>query len=55
MQQPRTTQQNAIDLAILAEIFEEAPAFMAILSGPKHVFEMTNKAYNQLVGHRDIL
>jgi PAS domain S-box-containing protein len=36
-------------------LFEQAPGFMAILRGPDHVFELTNHAYCQLVGHRDIL
>ena len=37
------------------QMFEQAPGFMAMLSGPYHVVEMTNAAYMQLVGHRDIL
>ena len=37
------------------QMFEQAPGFMAILSGPEHVFELTNAAYMQLVGHRDVL
>jgi PAS domain S-box-containing protein len=28
---------------------------MALLRGPAHVFELTNAAYTQLVGHRDVL
>jgi PAS domain S-box-containing protein len=39
----------------LAEIFELAPAFIAVLRGPEHVFELANKAYYQIVGHRDII
>ncbi|GCE28589.1 hypothetical protein KDA_40730 [Dictyobacter alpinus] len=39
----------------LADVFERAPAFMAILRGKNHVFEMANTSYYQLVGHRDIL
>jgi signal transduction histidine kinase/ActR/RegA family two-component response regulator len=35
--------------------FDNAPGFVALLRGPRHVFEMVNKAYYQLVGHRDIL
>ena len=35
----------------LEAIFEEAPAFLAVLSGPDYVFERTNPAYRQLVGH----
>jgi len=37
------------------QMFEQAPGFMAMLSGPEHIFEMTNAAYMQLVGHRDII
>lgn len=36
-------------------LFEQAPGFMAILRGPDHIFDLTNQAYSQLVGHRDIL
>jgi PAS domain S-box-containing protein len=36
-------------------LFSQAPGFMAILRGPNHVFDLTNKAYSQLVGHRPIL
>lgn len=36
-------------------LFEQAPGFMAILRGPDHVFDLTNQAYSQLVGHRKIL
>jgi two-component system cell cycle sensor histidine kinase/response regulator CckA len=37
----------------LAAIFQEAPAFLAVLRGPNHVFERVNPAYLELVGHRD--
>ena len=36
------------------QMFEQAPGFMAMLTGPDHVFELTNAAYRQLVGHRDV-
>jgi PAS domain S-box-containing protein len=36
-------------------LFEQAPGFMAVLSGPEHRFTMANAAYYSLVGHRDIL
>jgi PAS domain S-box-containing protein len=39
----------------LAEIFRRAPAFIATLRGPDHVFETTNPLYQQLVGGRDII
>jgi signal transduction histidine kinase len=39
----------------LAEIFERAPAFIATLRGPDHVFEITNPLYRQLIGNRDVI
>jgi PAS domain S-box-containing protein len=39
----------------LSQLFGEAPAFMALLNGPDHVFELANDAYYQVVGHREIL
>ena len=39
----------------LRQLFEQAPGFMAVLRGPRHVFELVNAAYFQLVGHRDII
>ena len=38
----------------LMDMFMQAPGFVAVLSGPDHVFEMHNAAYAQLIGHRDI-
>ncbi|TFY99979.1 PAS domain-containing hybrid sensor histidine kinase/response regulator [Ramlibacter rhizophilus] len=40
---------------MLQKWFDNAPGFVALLRGPRYVFEMVNKAYYQLVGHRDIL
>lgn len=39
----------------LAQMFDEAPGFMALLEGPDHVFTMANKAYHDLVGGRDLV
>ena len=39
----------------LSRMFVQAPGFMAMLSGPEHVFELANPAYMQLVGHRALL
>jgi signal transduction histidine kinase len=39
----------------LADLFEQAPAFFAVLSGPEHIFEMINGPYQQLIGHRSVL
>lgn len=39
----------------LQTMFEQAPGFMAMLSGPQHVFELANAAYLQLIGARPLL
>ncbi len=36
----------------LLEMFMQAPGFVAVLSGPEHVFQMHNTAFAQLIGHR---
>jgi signal transduction histidine kinase/CheY-like chemotaxis protein len=38
----------------LVELFEQAPGFIAVLRGPTHVFELTNKSYRQLLGNRQL-
>jgi PAS domain S-box-containing protein len=58
-----TAQQRDVALAAadteqqrLRELFVQAPAIVAVLRGPEHVFELTNPKYMQVVGaHRDIL
>ncbi len=39
----------------LRSLFEQAPGFIAVLAGPDHIFTLTNAAYRQLTGHRDLL
>ncbi|KAF0813144.1 Blue-light-activated protein [Andreprevotia sp. IGB-42] len=39
----------------LSAMFEQAPGFMAMLTGPDHVFTLVNDAYARLVGHREVL
>jgi PAS domain S-box-containing protein len=39
----------------LHEIFRQAPAFIAVLRGPDHVFELANADYYRLVGRRDLV
>ncbi len=36
-------------------VFDQAPSFIAILSGPDHVFQLANKSYAQLVGGRRLI
>jgi signal transduction histidine kinase len=40
--------------ARLVELFRHAPAFICVLRGPNHVFELTNAQYQQLIGFRDV-
>jgi len=38
----------------MRRLFEQAPSFMALLRGPQHRFEFANRAYLQLIGHREV-
>jgi PAS domain S-box-containing protein len=37
------------------QLFMQAPGFIAIMTEPAHIFAFTNNAYQQLIGHRDVL
>ena len=39
----------------VAQMFQDAPSFMAQLEGPQHVFTATNAAYQQLIARRDVI
>ena len=39
----------------LATVFQQAPAFLAVLRGEQHIFELANDSYYQLVGHRELI
>jgi PAS domain S-box-containing protein len=39
----------------LEYVFQNAPAFLAVLRGREHTFELVNQAYYRLVGHRDLI
>jgi PAS domain-containing protein len=55
-----TTQQVLAEQRLAAQaerqrrLFERAPGFIAVLSGPEHVFEFVNEAYVRLVNGRDV-
>ena len=51
----RLLRELEAERARLRTVFQQAPAFIAIVSGPEHVFEMANPPYYQLVGHRDVI
>lgn len=54
-QQVLSTQHFAEERERFFQLFQQAPAFMALLSGPSHVFEMANPAYLALIGNRDVV
>ena len=39
----------------LRNMFDQAPSFMAVLRGPRHVFDLANAAYLQITGHRQLV
>ena len=45
----------AVERARLAEVFRQAPTFLAVLRGPDHVFELANDAFYRIVGHRELV
>jgi PAS domain-containing protein len=46
--------QREAELTRWRELFAQAPVPVAWLRGPQHVFEFANKAYQRLVGGRDV-
>ena len=56
-----TTQQVLAERRLAAErerfaqLFEQAPTFMAVMRGPQHVFELANPSYMRLVHDRPII
>ncbi len=44
-----------LERTYLLRLFDQAPIFVASLRGADHVFELTNPAYMQLIGHRDVI
>lgn len=42
-------------LASLLAIIAQSPGFMAFLRGPEHVFELTNPAYDALIGRHGVV
>jgi PAS domain S-box-containing protein len=54
-QQVAAARRVASERERLARLFEQAPGFMVMLSGPDHRIELANPAYLRLIGHRDVL
>ena len=56
-----TTEKVLTEQRLMAEIerqrrmFQKAPGFIAVLSGPDHVYEYVNEAYVAIAGQRDFI
>jgi PAS domain S-box-containing protein len=46
--------RNREDFRRLKSLFEQAPTFMAMLSGPRHRIDMVNPECRRLIGNRDV-
>ncbi|TWF49502.1 sensor histidine kinase [Neorhizobium alkalisoli] len=46
--------RNKEEFQRLQSLFEQAPTFMAMLSGKEHRFELVNPGYRELIGGRDV-
>ncbi|HEY0673124.1 MAG TPA: ATP-binding protein [Longimicrobiales bacterium] len=51
----RARQATEFERNRLKDLFRHAPAFICVLRGPDHVFEMTNDNYQRLIGFRDVI
>jgi|KBSMisStandDraft_5_1062788.scaffolds.fasta_scaffold02747_2 PAS domain S-box-containing protein len=47
--------ENDTERLRLAQAFAQSPSFLAILRGPKHVFEYVNKRSRRLIGAREVI
>ena len=54
-QQVVNEQRMSAERERFAQLFEQAPSFMAVLRGPEHVFELANPAYLELIDGRDVI
>jgi PAS domain S-box-containing protein len=43
------------ELSRFREMFAQSPSFSCLLHGPDHRFVLVNPAYQQLIGHRDVV
>lgn len=54
-EQVLANQRMAAERDQLGQLFEQAPSFMTLLSGPHHRFEIANPSYLKLVGGRNVV
>lgn len=51
----RLLQQAEGERGRLADVFRDAPAFLCVLRGPDHIYELVNDRYDQLIGRYNVL
>ena len=51
----RARQERESMLSRMREMFQQAPGAIAVLSGPEHMFEIANAAFERLVGRTDVI
>lgn len=49
------TRESEASSAEFRRLFQQAPAFFAVLSGPDHVFTFTSDSYIRLIGGRNVI
>jgi PAS domain S-box-containing protein len=47
--------QRTSEVERLRQLFEQAPGAVAVLRGPRHVFEIVNPSYADLIGGREVI
>jgi PAS domain S-box-containing protein len=50
----RTNEELDAERRRLLELFRQAPGFICVLSGPDHIFQFINAAYERLIGRSDV-
>jgi signal transduction histidine kinase len=55
VERARLLRELEVERRRLEEVFQQAPAFLAVARGPDHVFDFANDAYLQLVGQRSVV
>ena len=51
----RADRQLDVERQRLRQMYDQSPSFMALLDGPGHRIVVANAAYNQLIGHREVI
>lgn len=59
MRKPEIQTRELLDggeqVRLLREMFVQSPNFSALLQGPEYRFVLTNPAYQQMIGHRNVI